>query len=150
MKTFRTFSLLALVWIFAVGMAQGADGWMTDLDAAKARAKEEGKPLMVEFTGSDWCPPCMMMDKKVFSKDAFMKGASEMYILVKLDLPNKDPEMKAANGKLMSKFKVSGVPTILLLDSEGEEFTRFTASQFPSVDGFLANLKNQLMRKEMF
>lgn len=150
MKQFRTFSLLVLAWVFAVGMVQGADGWMTDLDAAMERAKDEGKPVMVEFTGSDWCPPCMMMDKKVFSKESFLKGASEKYILVKLDMPNKDKELKAANTLLMKKFKVTGVPTVILFDKDGEEFNRFVASQFPSVEKFLENLDRQLMRKDMF
>mgnify|MGYP006089560147 FL=1 len=122
---------------------------MTDVDAALAKAKKEKKPVMVEFTGSDWCPPCIMMHKKVFSKKAFTDGASKKYILVKIDIPKADKALYKKNQKVLKKYKVSGVPTVLLFGDNGKEFSRFSASQFPTVKGFLAQLDTEHEKKDM-
>ena len=122
---------------------------MTDVDAALAKAKKEKKPVMVEFTGSDWCPPCIMMHKKVFSKKAFTDGASKKYILVKIDIPKADKALYKKNQKVLKKYKVSGVPTVLLFGDNGKEFSRFSASQFPTVKGFLAQLDTAYEKKDM-
>lgn len=130
--------------------ASAADGpWMDDLDAALARAATEKKPVMAEFTGSDWCPPCMMMAEKVFSKPEFAEAASKDFILVKVDIPNGNPEVKAKNQPYMKKHKVRGVPTIILFNHDGTEFSRFTASAYPSVEAFLEQLKKELEKKDM-
>ena len=65
------------------------------------------------------------------------------------DSPNNDPELKKANRKVMAKYSVRGVPTVILIDSEGKEFNRFTASQYPDVDKFLAHLDGALEKKDM-
>lgn len=124
-------------------------GWETDVDAAIAIAKKEGKSVMLEFTGSDWCPPCIMMGKKVFSKEEFVTAASKDFVLVHLDFPKGDPELKKKNQPYADKYEIEGVPTVILLDKEGKEFTRFFASQFPEIDKFLAHLKDSLEKKEL-
>lgn len=144
-----------LLLVLLVGMLTNlslvaGEGWMTNIEEAVKKAKETDKSVMVEFTGSDWCPPCMMMDKEVFSKQEFLTEAAKKFVLVKIDIPNSDPELKEKNSKVMEKYKVQGVPTVLLLDAEGEEFNRFTASQFRTVETFLDNLEHQLKRKDMF
>lgn len=141
--------VLVLGLFSSLGLMAG-EGWMTNIDEAVKKAKDENKSVMVEFTGSDWCPPCKMMEKEVFSKEEFVTEASKQYILVKIDIPNSDPELKAKNTKVMQQYKVQGVPTVLLLDAEGGEFSRFPASQFKTVETFLENLEHQLKRKDMF
>ncbi len=131
------------------GTALAGKGWETNIEKAVAKAKKENKAVMVEFTGSDWCPPCIMMQKKVFSKPEFVKKASEKYVLVVIDIPNKDPQLKKKNEKVMTKYNVSGVPTVILMDDKGKEFTRFTASKYPTVDQFLAHLDSALEKKDM-
>lgn len=131
----------------SIATAEGP--WLTNIEEGIEKAKTENKLVLIEFTGSDWCPPCMMMDKAVFSKDEFLKKAQEDYVLVKLDMPNSDKELKAANTELMKKYEVKGVPTILLFDSDGKEFQRFTASEHPKVDQFLERLKKEKRRKDM-
>lgn len=129
--------------------AKAPEGWETDVDAAIALAKKDGKSVMLEFTGSDWCPPCIMMAKKVFSKPEFVKAASKDFVLVHLDFPNGDPELKKKNEPYAEKYKIEGYPTVILLDGEGKEFTRFFASQYPDLDKFLAHLKSSLEKKEL-
>ncbi len=62
--------------------------WMTDFDAAKARAAAEGKPLLVDFTGSDWCSWCIRLKKEVFDKPAFAEYARDKFVLVEVDVPD--------------------------------------------------------------
>ena len=141
-------TLTSLAIFTAAATAAGKD-WMTDIDSAVKVAKEKNKAVLVEFTGSDWCPPCIMMDKKVFSQSSFVSKASEDFILVKIDIPRSNPELSEKNSKVLNKYKVQGVPTVILMDKEGKEFNRFTASQFPEVSKFLAHLDSQLEKKDL-
>lgn len=133
-------AILATLLLSAIAAFAASPAWETDYDAALAKAKSQGKPMMVEFTGSDWCPPCMMMAKKVFSKDSFTKEASADYVLVKLDFPRSDRALAQANDKYAKMFDVTGFPTIVILDSKGKKQTSFIASAYPSVKAMLAQL----------
>ncbi len=135
--------------ISASAFASAPEGWSTDLDAALKTAKEENKSVLVEFTGSDWCPPCIMMKKNVFSKKEFVEGAAKNFILVEIDMPKGNKSVAEKNQPLVEKYEIEGFPTVVLLDSEGKEFTRFFASEHPTVDAFLAHLDASLGKKDL-
>jgi len=145
----RTGGALAAAMMLMTAASAADDAWMHDLDEALALAATEKKPVMAEFTGSDWCPPCKMMAEKVFSKPEFTEAASKDFILVKVDIPRGDPELSKKNRPYMQKYSVRGVPTVILFSPEGTEFSRFTASAFPSVEKFLEKLKTDLAKKDM-
>jgi len=149
MKAITWLASLTAVALTAAAQAAPKEGWMTDLDKAIEQAKTESKPVLVEFTGSDWCPPCIAMRKNVFSKKEFITAASEKFILVELDFPRGDKELAAKNKPHAEKYKIEGFPTVVLLDSEGKEFTRFFASQYPTVEAFLKQLDDALEKKDM-
>jgi len=140
---------LAALAVTSSALAEPHKGWTADLEGALEQAKKENKAVLVEFTGSDWCPPCMMMRKNVFSKEEFVTKASEKFVLVELDFPNKDKELKEKNKPYAEKFKIDAFPTIVLLDAEGNEFSRFTASAHPEVEAFLEHINKQLDRKDL-
>ena len=101
--------------------------WLTDYEEALRVAKEINKPILVNFTGSDWCSWCMKLSGEVFTKDAFIDYAKSSLVLLKLDFPRKkaqSAEEKAANEKLMNEYGVQGFPTIVLLSAEGKELNR--------------------------
>jgi thiol-disulfide isomerase/thioredoxin len=108
-----------------------------------------GPPILVEFTGSDWCPPCIAMRKNVFSKKEFVDAASKDFILVELDFPKADKAVAKKNQPWAKKFEIEGYPTVILLDHEGKEFTRFFASEHPTTEKFLAHLKASLEKKDL-
>ena len=141
-----TVSVAALT---ASAFAATPEGWTTDLEKAFKQAKEEKKSVLVEFTGSDWCPPCIAMRKNVFSKKEFVDAASKKYILVELDFPNGDKEVKEKNQPFAEKYKIEGFPTVILFNSDGKEFTRFFASEFPKTDLFLAHIDKALEKKDL-
>lgn len=149
----------AITWLAAATVSVAAltssafastpEGWSTDLEKAFKQAKEEKKSVLVEFTGSDWCPPCIAMRKNVFSKKEFVDAASKKYILVELDFPNGDKEVKEKNQPYAEKYKIEGFPTVILFNSDGKEFTRFFASEFPKTDLFLEHLDKALEKKDL-
>lgn len=131
----------------APAFANTLEGWSTDLDKALADAKAAKKSVLVEFTGSDWCPPCIAMRKNVFSKKEFVQAASKNFILVELDFPKADKALADKNQPLAEKYKIEGFPTVILLDSEGKEFDRFFASEYPKTEDFLKHLDESLEKK---
>ena len=130
---------LALMLSATVAFAANAD-WTTDIEAAFAKAKKENKHVLVEFTGSDWCPPCIKMRKAVFSKKSFTEKASQDYILVELDFPKSNKALQKKNSPYAEKYKVEGFPTVVLFDQNGTEYSRVIASSYPSVKKFLQYL----------
>ena len=98
-----------------------------DMDEALSLARAQGKVVLVDFTGSDWCPPCQMLRHKVFETRAFKEFAADKLVFLTLDFPRfkpQDPKVTEANEKLSEKFKVEGYPTVILLDVDGKEFFR--------------------------
>ena len=98
--------------------------WLTDLEAAKKQAAEENKPILMFFTGSDWCGWCIKLHEDVLDKDEFQDFAKENVILLELDFPNSIPQsdaLKKQNKALGEKFKVTGYPTMVLVASDGEK-----------------------------
>ena len=87
---------------------------------------------MIEFTGSDWCPPCMQLRANVFSKPDFQKEAQKNFVLLELDYPRgkeQSAEMKAANQKLAEQYGVTGFPTVVFADASGKPFGGFVGGR---------------------
>lgn len=108
-------------------LASRAPEWGTDFPAALNQAASDNKRVLMDFTGSDWCPWCIKLDKDVFSTPQFAGYANENLELVRLDFPNNIPQsadLKQANAELASRFNVHGYPTCILLDSSGRELGR--------------------------
>ena len=97
--------------------------WLTNFETAQARARSEKKLLLIEFTGSDWCPPCIMLERQVFSQPEFKEYAAQHLVLLEVDFPRMkelSDEQKTANVKLAEQYGIEGFPTIVLLDSTGK------------------------------
>ncbi len=121
------------------------NGWITDVPAALKFAKEQNKKVLLDFTGSDWCPPCKMLHKEVFSSDKFKDFAAEYLVLVELDFPQRKKqtdELKAANEALSQHFDIEGFPTIIVVDSDMNVL--FNEVGFAPVDEYMEMLKGDL------
>jgi thioredoxin-related protein len=96
--------------------------WLTDFKRAQEAAKATHKALLIDFTGSDWCPPCQQLQKEVFATAEFQNYAAKNFILLEVDFPRakeQTREVATQNMELAQKFGVQGFPYILLLDSDG-------------------------------
>ena len=121
--------ILAALAVFSAGTVVATstpEGWTDDFEAAKSQAKAEGKLLLVDFSGSDWCCWCKRLDKEVFSKPEFLEGVKNDFVLVMIDSPNdesllseKAKEQNPKVKKMYDKF-VEGYPTVLVMDADGE------------------------------
>lgn len=127
-----------------------AEGWIVDdLEAAKKQALEQNKNLIIEFTGSDWCPPCKHLRSTILTKPEFIEAASKNFVLAELDYPQKkqqSPEVKAANEQLAKKYNISGFPTVVFADATGMPFEAFVGA--PSKGEVMAALTSSLKKKQ--
>lgn len=101
--------------------------WLVNYSQALELAEEYKKPILINFTGSDWCIWCKRLSKEVFSEKDFIDYARENLILLKLDFPKsiqQSSEEKRQNESLANQFGIQGFPTILILDSKGKEIAR--------------------------
>jgi len=142
-------SLLVVLGL-AVGMLgslrASAGEWETDFAKASEAAKKDGKPMLLDFTGSDWCGWCMKLDKEVFKKSEFKDYAKQSLILVQLDFPHQKPQskkLKEQNAALAKKYEIKGYPTIILLSSEGELVGQ-TGYQPGGAEKYVEHLKSLL------
>ena len=116
---------LALLCLLLLHTAAWAgEGWLTSWDEAKKVSKSTGKPILMDFTGSDWCINCKLLEKEVFSTPEFQKWAAKKVVLLKLDFPMKsklDEKTTAQNKALKDKYKVpNGLPYIVFADASGK------------------------------
>jgi thioredoxin-related protein len=140
---------IALIATASVSIASAGD-FLTDFEVGKAQAKKEKKSLLVKFTGSDWCPPCKMLEKEVFSQKEFKSGVEKDFVVVVLDFPKKKklPEAeKKANEALAKEYKITGFPTVLLMDANGKVFKK-TGYQPGGAKPYLAMLKTSLKARK--
>ncbi|MGC9362634.1 MAG: thioredoxin family protein [Candidatus Syntrophosphaera sp.] len=120
--------------------------WITDYSRALELAERHGRPILVNFTGSDWCVWCFRLRDEVFTQKAFLDYAKSDLILLKLDFPQKTqlpPEQQMANQNLANRYGIRGFPTILLLDGEGNEISR-TGYQPGGAENYVHHLKGLL------
>ena len=121
--------------VLAVASATGAFaatstpvGFTDDMPAAIERSRSEGKPMVVDFSGSDWCGWCKRLDREVFSRSEFLDAVTNRYVLVFIDTPHDKSLLsetaKVENPKLLEKYDIHGFPTVLVFDAEGNVIGR--------------------------
>lgn len=118
----KKWMMVLTVVSIAVG-AFASEGWESDFKKASARAKAEGKYMLIDFSGSDWCGWCIKLDKEVFSQQVFKDYAKDHLVLLLVDWPQRTPdskEVQARSRPLMEKFGIDSFPTVILLDPNGE------------------------------
>ena len=101
--------------------------WLENYAEALAAAKQLKRPVLIDFTGSDWCGWCIRLDREVFSQKAFIKYAKRDLVLLKLDFPQRkklSEALQKQNRELAKKFGIRGFPTIVIVNSEGNEIAR--------------------------
>ncbi len=160
------FSLMAatVALSFAVPQVARADEdadkmWITSFEDAKKVAAKDKLDIMMEFTGSDWCPPCIALHDNVLTKEVFKKTAPKHFVLLKLDSPrDKSKQTKeeiAQYKELSKKFSIRGVPTVILADAKGLPYAKFvgynrTMKAETYTDRLVEATKSRAKRDEAF
>ena len=143
----RFFLLLA----FCAGVCQVRSEnveWFTDAEAAQAKAREENKLVLLNFTGSDWCIWCQRLKRDVFDKPEFAQFAQSKLVLVEVDFPQHKtlPEaQQQANARLDKTYHINSYPTIILLDPNGKQIARM-GYLFGGASAFIAKLEKKVAK----
>ncbi len=140
----RSLFFILFIAIASVSNAQEVD-WLTDFEKAKKVSKKTKKPILMYFTGSDWCGPCKMLKKDFWEDPAFIKQSND-FVLLEIDVPFREdiisPAQKKKNKELQKKYNKEGAfPTLLALDANGKVKERISAySMLRDTSGYFAFL----------
>ena len=97
--------------------------WFQKFEKAEKFSKNKNKPMLIFFTGSDWCGPCKKLEKDFFSSSEFKTIADKEFVLYKADFPRNldlvSDSQRESNIELKSKYKVSSYPTLVFVDNKG-------------------------------
>ena len=153
-------ALLIVGYISAAASAQASKytatnpGWLVDLDEAYAISKKEGKPIMANFTGSDWCGWCKKLTASVFSKPEFKSWAKQNVVLLELDFPRRTSlpdKYRKQNSAMQQAFSVRGYPTVWVFNLDKDPDTgKYNIAALgktgyaPSVDQFTSAVDRML------
>ena len=151
----KVFVLLTL-FVSSIGFSQYDEdmsnlNWLTDFEEAKLISTKENKPILVYFTGSDWCPPCKMLKKDFFNSPKFEERANKMVLLL-VDMPRRvdiiTPEQREKNKNLELSYNPNkSYPNLVALNDKGYilgelggyTFLRETDRHFAFVDSVIKN-----------
>ena len=136
--------LTLIVLLLGTASAFSQQGnWSTDYAKAVQQAKSENKPILLDFTGSDWCGWCMKMKKEALDTPQFAAYAQKNLVLVTVDFPHGTPlppAVKQQNEKLSAQYRASGFPTFVLVDRNGKELGRQVGYLQGGVAAFIGKL----------
>jgi thioredoxin-related protein len=124
--------------------------WGKDYSAAQKKAKEENKYILLNFSGSDWCIPCIRMHKEIFGSKEFTDLASEKLVLVQADFPrlkkNKlSKEQTKQNKELADRYNKEGsFPLTILLDKDGKLIKRWDGYPDMKISQFVQAIKSAM------
>lgn len=128
MKTFFSF-IMCIMLLTASKALDAAEttqklNWSTNYEEAVNQSKSTGKPIILFFTGSDWCGWCNKLEDEVFDTRAFQENAGNKFVFLKLDYPlytTLDPRTTAQNKELQKKYGIRSYPTLILLDADQQQ-----------------------------
>ena len=128
-------------------------GWLTNLDDAKLEAQKEHRYILLNFSGSDWCVPCIKMHKEVLENDIFKKFADDNLVLVNADFPrlkkNRLPkEQQKLNDAMADQYNPKGYfPYTVLLDANGNVIRAWEGFYEQGADAFTLEVTNLISQK---
>jgi disulfide reductase len=129
----KKIALILIAGFSLLGAGAAELEWLTNLARAKSQAKAENKLVLMDFTGSDWCPGCKKLKKDVFSTEEFATFAKANLVLVEVDFPKtkkeiekQSAELKKANEALANKFDIEVFPTLVILGSNGKQLSKYS------------------------
>ncbi|MBU3025406.1 thioredoxin family protein [Zobellia galactanivorans] len=140
---------IIVLFFVALASSLSAQDWQEDYTQALALSKADNKKMVLVFAGSDWCAPCIKLDKTIWQSEEFKKFAQNELILYKADFPRKkanqlSAELSAKNKELAEKFNHQGHFPLVVLLSEKEEVLGQTGYLKLSPKEYVAHLKSML------
>lgn len=119
-----------------------AQDWHTNFEEAKTIATKENKTIVLVFQGSDWCAPCIKLDRAVWSTDTFKTYAKDHFVMVQADFPRKKANALSeaqtlANAQLAETYNKRGIfPFVVVMNANGKVLGE-TSYQKASAEGYI-------------
>lgn len=116
----------AIAVLFIGTLTSFGQDWQTDVATAKELASKENKSIVLVFQGSDWCAPCIKLDKEIWSTEEFKNYAAEHFVMLQADFPKRKKnalpkEQQLKNNDLAEKYNTKGYfPFVVVLDESGK------------------------------
>jgi thioredoxin-related protein len=126
LKTTELMKLCISILLLITSIFGYSQNWNNNFEEVKVKAVSENKNILLVFSGSDWCGPCMKLDKVVWQSPEFQIESSKSWVIYKADFPKKKanqltPELTENNNKLAEKYNRNGsFPLVVLLDKKGK------------------------------
>ena len=117
---------LLIFMIMLISANVFAQQWMKNLNEAETKASSEDKNILLVFSGSDWCVPCMKLEKFIWQSDEFKSFSEDHYVLLRADFMKQKKnklsrEQEAYNKQLAEKYNPNGYfPFVVILNENGE------------------------------
>ncbi|MGY6647936.1 thioredoxin family protein [Wenyingzhuangia sp. IMCC45574] len=131
------------LFFFTLGFSQE---WKTNFKEAVIIAHEKNHKVIVVFQGSDWCAPCIKLDKQIWSTTSFKDYAKEHFVMLKADFPRRkknklSKEVQEQNNQLAAKYNPNGIfPFVVILNSDGKKIGE-TSYKKMSVEEYIQHLE---------
>ncbi|NPA35663.1 MAG: thioredoxin family protein [Chlorobi bacterium] len=127
-----------------LGIQANAQIWLTDLEDAKKTAVEKNRNIILVFQGTDWCAPCIKLQKEIWNSEEFKEYAKDHFVLLKAEFPRKKKnqltkEQQEKNNKLAEMYNKKGYfPLVVVLDKNGNVlgntgYKRVTPSEYINI-----------------
>jgi thioredoxin-related protein len=141
---------MKLFLIAALLLFTESNSWLTSLDAANETARKENKLILLNFSGSDWCAPCIKLKRQVFETELFKEYATQNLVLLNADFPRMKKNRQAKeliqhNESLAARYNREGkFPYTLLLDAKGNVKKIWDGYGDQKADKFISEIKKAL------
>ncbi len=126
--------------------------WTSDFSAAEKLSAEKQLPLLVYFTGSDWCKYCKFLQRDVLNQKEWQDWAADKLVLAYLDFPRNSTlisaDLQKQNSELQAKYKIEAFPTLMLLETDGQVLGNVQLRETNTPQTFKRTLKQLLRRRK--
>jgi len=137
-----------LIVMLIAGISLSFTKWQTDFEKAKVMAREENRVILLNFSGSDWCAPCMHLRKEVFDNDGFQQFADRSLVLMNADFPRGKKnqlakDLQRQNEILADRYNPLGkFPYTVLLNADGSVIQSWEGYPQNNSELFISQIKS--------
>ena len=134
------------VCLAVAASAQASDRWLRSYDEAMAAAERTGRPVLTIFTGSDWCPHCVTLEKKVLDSQQFLAWAENRVVLLMIDLPQQgiSQDERNARSRVCIKYGIRSFPNTVLIAPDGAKIMAQSGYHGQTPEAWLATLEKHV------
>ncbi len=117
---------ISTVLLLFVGLNCFSQNWVTNLDEAERIAQDKNQKIVLVFSGSDWCTPCIKLEKEILESKEFEEFSKSNFVMLRADFPRRKkntlpPKVQEENNSLAEKYNNNGFfPLVVVLDKNGK------------------------------